>query len=213
MSFKKIAEKSLFFTVLFIGLFLILYPFYPSIKFWFHNIRNVGNKIPYETKLASDDLNSTGDEPFVLINAPIPSDNRLVIPGIEVDTKIVEGSGDWVLSKGTWHRPGTGDPVIGGNFVVTGHRFQYLPPNNTTFYNLDKLKEGDVVIVYWEGVEYDYVIIGESFVVESDQIEIEEDQGYDVLTLYTCTPIWTSEKRLVIRAKPYGVGDILNILE
>ena len=36
---------------------------------------------------------------------------------------------------------------------------------------------------------------------ETDQIEIENNTNESILTLYTCFPLWTSVKRLVVRAK------------
>jgi LPXTG-site transpeptidase (sortase) family protein len=66
---------------------------------------------------------------------------------------------------------------------------------------LDKLNIDDLIIVYYEGVEYDYKV-SEVFIVEPEDLHVEEDLGYHVLTLYTCTPLWTSSKRLVVRAMP-----------
>jgi sortase A len=127
--------------------------------------------------------------------------NRVLIPVTGVNSPIVEGENDSSLNKGTWHRPNTGNPEDGGNMVLTGHRFQYLPPNNLTFYHLDKVEEGDQIIVYWNEIEYDYVVT-ETFIVEPDSVEIEEDSAYPLLTLYTCTPLLTADKRLVVRAEP-----------
>ena len=192
-------KKLIFGIIGVVGIVLILYPFIPEILFFFRSRSNEELELPYESQLTSI-IEDTGDT-FIEMDAPIPEENRLVIPKIGVDVEIVSGNTENALLRGVWHRPNTGDPEQGGNFVVTGHRFRYLPPNNTTFYNLDKLSEGDVIIVYYNGVEYDY-IVSESFIVLPDQLEVESDLGYDVITLYTCTPIWTSSKRLVVRALP-----------
>lgn len=183
---------------LIVGLFLIMYPFLPGIAFFFQGIGNKPLELPYKSVIAEkvDD-----GEDFVEIDKPIPLDNTLVIPKISVDIRIIEGNTEDALLRGAWHRPGTGNPIDGGNYVVTGHRFRYVPPNNTTFYSLDKLEKGDLIIVYYEGQEFDYKV-EESFIVEPEDLHVEDDLGYDVLTLYTCTPLWTSSKRLVIRALP-----------
>ena len=183
---------------LIVGLLLILYPFLPEVIYFFQGGDDRPLELPYQSVIAE----KVGDsDDLVEIGKPIPLDNTLVIPKIDVDIKIVEGSTEDALLRGAWHRPGTGNPIDGGNYVVTGHRFRYVPPNNTTFYNLDKLEAGDLIIVYYEGQEYDYQV-EESFVVEPEELHVEDDLGYDVLTLYTCTPLWTSSKRLVIRALP-----------
>lgn len=192
-------KKLVFLIVGIIGVILILYPFFPGILFFFQSKSSGDLELPYESRLTS--IIEKSDDEFVELDAPIPDENRLVIPKIEVDAEIVTGNTDNALLRGVWHRPNTGDPEQGGNFVLTGHRFRYLPPNNTTFYNLDKLVEGDIIIVYYNGVEYDYVV-SESFVVLPEQLEVESDLGYNVITLYTCTPLWTSSKRLVVRALP-----------
>lgn len=181
-----------------VGVVLIIYPFVPAIVWQFKKKGDDKLVLPYETDLTPEDFNV---ETFEGAPKPIPTENRLVIPKIDVDVEIVEGSNDSALLRGAWHRPGTGDPVSGSNYVITGHRFRYLPPNNTTFYNLDKLEQGDLIIVYYQQQEYDYVV-SEEFIVTPDQIEIEEGTAEHILTLYTCTPLWTSDKRLVIKALP-----------
>ncbi len=183
---------------LIIGLFLIIYPFLPGIIFFFQGTKDKPLELPYKSVIA--EKVGSGDD-FLEVDKPIPLDNTLVIPKIGVDVQIVEGSTEDALLRGAWHRPGTGNPVSGGNYVVTGHRFRYVPPNNTTFYSLDKLEAGDLIIVYYEGQEFDYKV-EEILIVEPEDLQVEDDLGYDVLTLYTCTPLWTSSKRLVIRALP-----------
>lgn len=199
----KKGKKKLFWRLLPIfglvfGVFLILYPFVPEILYFFRGSKDKPLELPYKSVVSEKVDESDG---FIEIGKPIPLENTLVIPKIDVDIKIVEGSTENALLQGAWHRPGTGDPVNGGNYVITGHRFRYVPPNNMTFYNLDKLEAGDLIIVYYEGVEYDYQV-EESLVVNPEDLHIEDDLGYDVLTLYTCTPLWTSSQRLVIRALP-----------
>jgi sortase A len=130
--------------------------------------------------------------------------NRLFVPKIGIDTKILESSSEDVMfrEEGTWRDPAAGgNPADPGNMVLAGHRFQYLPPNTTTFYNLDKLALGDAIKVYWEGKEYSYQI-NNIFEVNPDEVWIKDASSQDSheITLYTCTPLYTSAKRLVIKA-------------
>lgn len=185
MSWRAL-KVSLFVVALGVGLYLVLMPFLPGVKF------DIGRKLDW----GDADLGVEGES-----TDEMPADNRLVIPSIGVDVEIVEGSGEEALNRGVWHRPGTGDPLVGGNFVVTGHRFRYLPPNNTTFYHLDRLEVGDGIVVYWEGEQYDYVV-DEIFVVNPDDVEIEAVTVEYQLTLYTCTPLWTAQQRLVVVGVP-----------
>lgn len=93
--------------------------------------------------------------------------------------------------------PQTSTPDKGSNTVITGHRFRFLPPNNTTFYLLDKLEKDDIVTVVWEGKEYYYRVI-ETKVVSPDQTEVINASKESILTLFTCTPLFTSQKRHVV---------------
>lgn len=128
----------------------------------------------------------------------IPKENVLVIPKIFVDAEINEGDKE-ALKKGLWRRPHTSTPDLGGNTVIAAHRFMYIDGTNT-FYNLDKLKVGDNFIIYWQGKEYDYEIFSIEEVLPT-AIEIEHNTPEPIVTLFTCTPLWTSEKRLVVKGK------------
>jgi sortase A len=179
-----------------VSLFFIIAPFAPA--FWYWIKYDVFN---YDWKATDSFSISLDPDGLEYDDRSQGEDNRILIPVIGVDSPIVEGDSEISLNQGVWHRPNTGNPEDGGNIVLTGHRFQYLPPNNLTFYHLDKVEEGDQIIVYWNEIEYDYVVT-ETFIVEPDSVEIEEDSAYPLLTLYTCTPLWTAEKRLVVRAEP-----------
>ena len=69
------------------------------------------------------------------------------------------------------------------------------------FYNLDKLKEGDkVVLKDRTGRPYEYRV-SETFLAEpADSWVMGQVRGRDMVTLQTCTPIPTFEKRLIVRA-------------
>jgi sortase A len=69
------------------------------------------------------------------------------------------------------------------------------------FYNLDKLKEGDrVVLKDRTGRPYEYRVC-ESFLADpADSWVMGQVRGRDMVTLQTCTPYPTFEKRLIVRA-------------
>lgn len=194
----KLLYKVLTIMIFFAGLYLVIYPFVPR---WLYYLFKDKYIFPYKTNIGEISGVNVDNN-----NTDIPTENRIVIPKINVDMTIVEGSDDNVLDLGIWHRPGSGTPGR-GNMVLTGHRFGYefLPEdirNSTSFYNLDKLVVGDIVVIYWKGEEYDYIIEG-SEVVDRFDISIEEQTQEEQLTLYTCHPIGRNDKRLVYYAKPY----------
>jgi sortase A len=51
--------------------------------------------------------------------------------------------------------------------------------------------------LFWNNQEYRYKV-KEIKEVQPTDIYIEENTTESILTIYTCTPLWTAEKRLVI---------------
>lgn len=141
--------------------------------------------------------------PAMPVSAPDarPKENLLVIPKIGVNMKIVDGlDGKSALRNGAWHIPGTSTPDRGGNMVLGGHRYLFRPPSSKTFYNLDKLAVGDTVNLSWQGTVHTYVV-RESKVVAPSAVSILSDTKDDILTLFTCTPLFSSKQRLVVIAE------------
>jgi len=185
-------------ALIIIGLAIISYPFWPAIGYALHKPRPT---LPYQTKLsnlnANNPLNNLPRLPEIG-NRPVPADNRLVIPSINVDMSILEGPNEQTLNRGgIWHIPNTSNPKQGSNTVLSGHRWQYLPPSNATLYLLDKVQVGEPVIVYWQGQEYDYRITGRE-VVDPNRIDILGPTAEPRLTIFTCTPLYSTKQRLVL---------------
>lgn len=185
---------SLSISAIVIGSVIIAIPFSPWILY--HAVKPAP-VYPYPTKLSGTQYLPT--IPDIKKNT-IPTDNRLVIPKIGVDNQIVEGADEKSLNRGIWHFPSSSTPDKGGNTVLTGHRFQYLAGPHT-LYLLDQMAVGDIVMVYWKGVEYDY-IIRERKIVNPDQISILDNTAQPQLTIFTCTPLFTTQQRLVLLADP-----------
>lgn len=175
-------------SVFFFG-FTVLWPLLPEVDFAAFKARSF-----VRSRVFSESSRNTSQQTNT-------SENYLYIPIINVNSAIVEGLTEEALNKGVWHRPKTSTPDIPGNTVLTGHRFLYTGFANNTFYNLDKLRVGDEVYINWNRTEYRYLVT-EKKIVEPTAIEIEKDFGDRRLTLYTCHPLWTADKRLVVIAKP-----------
>lgn len=125
---------------------------------------------------------------------------RIVINSIEVDGLIHEGVNAHTMDKGFWHFPKSQLPGQKGNFVVIGHRYLELPPSKNTFFNLDKVKVGDRIEVQQEKNKYTYIVTNTKEVEKNDISVLQNHSDYRI-TLITCSPLWTSDKRLVITAK------------
>lgn len=176
-----------------VGAVILLIPFTPWIRYW---LLRPEPQYPYPTKLAG-----TSTLPIVpdAQRDAVPKDNRLVIPKIGVDYEIVEGPDEKSLKRGIWRIPQTSTPDKGGNTVLTGHRFRYLS-GPKTLYLLDQMEVGDIIIVYWKGEEYDYKVV-ERRIVNPDAVEILDPTPEPLLTIFTCTPLFSTKQRLVLFAR------------
>lgn len=126
------------------------------------------------------------------------SPERLIINKIGVNAPIVESSNaNEGMSRGAWRDPHGSTPDKGGNTIITGHRFKYLPPSNLTFYLLHKLEIGDKFAILWHDKFYFY-IIREKKIVLPTALDILKQGEKSIVTIYTCDPIYSQKNRLVI---------------
>lgn len=169
------------------GIVAITLPFWPGFTYTLHS-----SWPGHQAVVARAQTEAQASQP------PGPG-NWLLIPSIGVKTPIVEGADLGVLDRqdGVWHQ--TGD-VAKGNFVIAGHRFKYLPPNQTTLYLLDRLKTGERIVVWYGGHRYAYAA-AEQKTVGRDATQILNPTTNPQLTLYTCTDL-AATKRLVVIAYP-----------
>jgi sortase A len=130
------------------------------------------------------------------------------IDTINIEGKIVQGESSLRMDDGFWHFPTTSFPGEKGNSVIIGHRFLYLPPRKDTFFNLEDIKIGENIVISQstdpsrpEEKEFFNYIVTETKIVESNDISVIQQTDDYRLTLITCTPLWTSEKRFVVIAK------------
>ncbi len=148
---------------------------------------------------------------------------NLYIPrlGRDYAFTIVEGTGFDNLEKGPGHYRHTALPGKVGNFAIAGHRVGKGEP----FLNLDHLHAGDAVIVETESHWYVYDVLGDAATnnlsakgplgIPGREIVGPDDRGplYPVpehpteqptkalLTMTTCHPKFTAEKRMIVYGK------------
>lgn len=142
--------------------------------------------------------------------APIPDDKtlRITVPGMSrVDNEVVPyAAGDdeeSLREHSAIHLAGTGFPwEREANVYVAGHRLGY--PNTGSFlafFDLNKLKNGDEVIVTdSEGRDYTYRVF-KSFIVDPTDVSVTEPvEGKNIVTLQTCT-LPDYSQRLIVQAE------------
>ena len=181
-----------------LGLAVLAYPFVPAALYRLHP---PSQNIPFRVDATTSSLLATtlGHLPEVT-DKPVPGGNRLVIPRIGVNVPILEGPDERVLDRGgVWHIPNTGTPDVPGNVVLSGHRWKYLPPSSLTLYLLDKVHDGDPILVTWNGKIYTYKVRTRE-IVTPDRTDILHTTSQPQLTIFTCTPLYSTSHRLVLYA-------------
>lgn len=147
-----------------------------------------------DTEIASPELKEAYQERRVKEGDPL---TRIKIPALGVDTVVVEGTGASALRAGAGHYPSTPLPCEAGNVAIAGHRTTYGKP----FSQLERLKEGDVVILETPVGTCTYAIHKGPFVIApTDFSVVANDPAKQTLTLTTCHPRGSAAQRLVVQA-------------
>jgi len=124
----------------------------------------------------------------------------ILVENLNIQGEIVQGENSQRMNDGFWHFPTSALPGERGNAVIIGHRFMHLPPRKDTFFNLEDIKIGEKINIISNSGNLTYIVV-ETKVVEPNDISVITDSDDYKLTLITCTPLWTSEKRFVVTAK------------
>jgi sortase A len=181
----KVINDWLSVFVVILAIYIIVFPFLPSIWWKITHIK--------QPDLATVQVTNNSRS-----QAPIPDGKWLDIPRLKMHEQIHTGDSLYELNKGAWRIPETSTPDRGSNTVLAGHRFTYTSPKGV-FYFLDKIRVNDKVTIYWQKSEYTYRV-AKIIVVPSTAVEIQAPSNEPKLTLFTCTPLWTAKDRLVIQA-------------
>lgn len=121
---------------------------------------------------------------------------RLLIPKINLDVVIVEGTSHRALRDGPGHLKNTALPGDPGNSVIAAHR-------DTYFRHVYELKPGDDIFVERGGKKFHYLVT-EKRVVQPSDLSVLDSSGESRLTLITCYPIYfigPAPERLIVFAK------------
>lgn len=143
--------------------------------------------------------------------------NRIQIEKINLEVPFFSENTPATLEKGAWWRfPDRGSPALGGNFILSAHRFFLgTTPAGTRarspFYRLNELAEGDKIRIFYEGKWYDYEV-EKQYSVDPSAIQIEDPTVEAKMTLYTCSLKGSADGRVVIDAKPlFEIEDSLSV--
>jgi sortase A len=123
---------------------------------------------------------------------------KIQIPKINVDWYVVEGVQLTDLNQGPGHYPGTPLPGEIGNAAIAGHRTTHGAP----FYRVNELVPGDrIKITTRTGKRYIYVVDQKPLIVAPTDYYVVANTPDAELTLTSCHPRYSADRRIVIKAK------------
>jgi LPXTG-site transpeptidase (sortase) family protein len=167
-----------------------------------------------QTQQAQDALRPTTDQwasnPKPVTLAPPPGGARIIpgdayavilIPSIDLDMIVVQGTDYESLKQGPGHYTDTADPWdASGRVGIAGHRTTYLSP----FFNLDKVQPGDAISLLTEYGRFDYLVTANFVLPEETAGKVLEQTADPTLVLTTCNPKYASSERLIVTADLVG---------
>ena len=174
-----------------------------------NDFNNVGMGFKPVPTTATPQKNNFQHQNLQTAPSEIYKDNRLVIPKIEVNAPIIfsdSASPHQIkkdLKRGVVHHPDTAPPGEKGNVFIVGHSSNYFwqaGEYDQVFALLDKLKNGNLISVFYQGKKYNYQVY-EIFQVNPHETWIMNSASEPIITLMTCWPVGTNLRRLVVRGR------------
>lgn len=159
--------------------------------------------------------NMEGDEITAvdpLITRTVSAEPKLIIPKLNVEVPVhfgISNDNDTVMAamnEGVAQFSISGAnalPGQNGNLVITGHSAGDVYSNNQykfIFSGLERLVEGDKICINYDSKQYTYVVTRMAMVEPTDLAALRETTGRPQLILVTCTPLGTSQYRLLVYA-------------
>lgn len=138
----------------------------------------------------------------------ISKDPKVIIPKLNVNAPIVfdvdPNNTMSAMDNGVAHFrvPGASAfPGEIGNFVISGHSsgdIYETNPYRFIFSGLERLTDGDLIYINYEGTRYTYSVTKRQVVAPSNVAALDMQTDKPLITLITCTPLGTSKNRLLV---------------
>jgi sortase A len=131
---------------------------------------------------------------------------RLEIDRIDLNAVVVHGTSAPSLRKAPGHYRGTVMPGQRGSVGIAAHRTSYGAP----FRHVDRLKEGDRIVVTMPYGRFTYRVQGHK-IVSPAQTDVFQRVSYQRLVLSACHPLYSASQRILVFARlesrrPLGAG-------
>lgn len=225
---KIIWATSRLFAVTFVSAFLLFFggaglvlSFAPALATFFAEDRSVYHLLP----LAEDRSDSFIDveslagkqlyppEPEVTsVQAGLPAGqvgNWIRIPSIGInvplalsptinDTDVIK-----TLERGAALYPNGIQPGRLGNVFISAHSTgnPWHGKYRFAFLKINEVQPGHVIMLDYDGTRYTYRVTGSEIVVPTDDYQVVSDRPVPSITLMACWPLWSTSKRMLVRAE------------
>lgn len=126
---------------------------------------------------------------------------KIMIPSIELEWLVYEGTDRETLKNGPGHETITPLPGDVGRCTISGHRTTYGAPFN----RVDELEKGDIIYLESKKGGLFTYIVKEQEIVEPTDVWILEGSEKKELLLTACHPKFSAAKRLVV------IAELINI--
>ena len=120
---------------------------------------------------------------------------RLLIPALQLNVMVLEGTDPWTLNRAVGHIEGTALPGRAGNVGISAHRDGY-------FRNLGRIGPGDEISIVTTENTYTYAVQS-THIVRPEDVEVLSASDQPVLTLVTCFPFYfvgDAPQRFIVKA-------------
>jgi sortase A len=131
--------------------------------------------------------------------APGEAVGRIIMPKLDADVVVVNGTRPASLRKGPGIYDETPFPGTPGTTAIAGHRTTYLAP----FRDIDDLRRGDEIVVQMPYGRFVYEV-EKTRIVEPTRVSVINRVAYERLVLSACHPLYSAAKRIVVFAKLVG---------
>lgn len=147
------------------------------------------------------------------VNVDVGPEPKMIIPKINIDAPVVYGIGPdhnsqmKAMENGIAHFsiPGANAvPGQVGNAVFAAHSSNDVFASGDykfVFAQNEKLAKGDIIYMNYEGKRYTYSITNTEVVMPNEVSKVQIQTDKPMLTLVSCVPLGTAEKRLLVYAE------------
>lgn len=130
-------------------------------------------------------------------DAIVVNSSYIEIPSLNIKSEYKFGYSDSLLNYGV---VADKNSLGTNNLIIFGHRFESGNDFLTPFTQLNRIRQGDLIMVSFKGRVSKYKV-DSTLTLDKGDIWVTSQGSEKILTIITCTPIYYPIKRLVVIAK------------